>query len=351
MTVNAGCGGYRPVPDFDPGDLQQPHALEGTPLTRLWRSRPVRGPSAPMAVDEVNVYLGGSDRRVVAVDLASGKTRWAVRVPGPLVGGILVQDSLVYAATDRPGGKVYALRSVSGNELWNTGTGYIQAPLLRMDRKIIALTRNGQVMALDAFNGKIRWRKRLPSGRVPPVALSPERFVVTSFDSIYVVQLTDGKVTTRRRAPGTIVAPWVRSGNRLITVTADSLVVALSADSLQEQWRARLDAPLLNSPAVRGDTVYCVTQTGSLYRILPDQDPLVLRLQSTHWAATGAPALIGSSLLAGSSDGSLRAFELTDGAEQWHTPLGRPMELAPVALPDGSFLVIGGRGDLHRIRP
>ncbi len=352
LTVNAGCGGYRPIPDFDPGELPEPTALAGTPLTRLWRSRPVRGPSAPMALDAVNVYLGGSDRRVVAVDLATGRTRWAVRVPGPLVGGVLVDDSLVYAATDRPGGKVYALRAVSGSEAWNTGTGYIEAPLLRLGRQVIALTRNGQVLSLDAYNGKIRWRKRLPSNRVAPIPLGDAAFAVTSFDSLYIVRLTDGAVTARRRSPGTIVAPWVRSGTSLVAGTADSLVVAVSTDSLVEQWRLRLDAPLLLAPAVRGDTIFCVTRVGSVYQIVPQPEaPLVQQLHTDPWAATGAPAVLGPWLLAGASDGTLRGFALTDGTEAWRTPLGRPMELAPVPLPDGSFLALGGRGDLHRIRP
>ncbi|HWA15686.1 MAG TPA: PQQ-binding-like beta-propeller repeat protein [Gemmatimonadales bacterium] len=349
--VNAACGGYRPAPEFDPGHVPEPHALEGTPLTRLWRSRPVRNPSAPIALDQTNVYLGGSDRRVVAVDLESGRTRWAVRVPGPLVGGTQVRDSLVYAATDRPGGKVYAFSTVSGNTKWSRGTGYVQAPLLLMGTRLIALTRTGRMVALGQADGKEAWTRAIPSNKVAPIALDNEHFAVTSYDSVYRVRLTDGKIVERRKSPGTVVSPWVRVGHTIVASTADSQVVALTTDSLTLAWSARLDAPAITSPAVDGDTLYVLTRTGSLYRINSAGGPWISQLGTSAWPATGAPAAIGDWVVAGAADGSLRAFDPTDGSERWHTALGRPFELAPVPLPDGSFLALGGRGDLHRIKP
>ena len=58
LSVNAGCAGYRPPPPpFDPGDVSRP--------------------SAPMAFDSLSAYVAGADRRIVAVDLMSGRTRWS----------------------------------------------------------------------------------------------------------------------------------------------------------------------------------------------------------------------------------------------------------------------------------
>ncbi|HSB53884.1 MAG TPA: PQQ-binding-like beta-propeller repeat protein, partial [Gemmatimonadales bacterium] len=145
--VNAACTGYRPVPEFDPGNVAEPSPVEGTPLTRLWRSRPVRGPFAPLASDTTNAYLAGADRRVVAVGLTTGRTRWAVRLPGPPVGGVLLAGDAVFAATDQPGGKLYALKRESGAELWSRKTGYVQAPIALADGRIIALTRRGEILA------------------------------------------------------------------------------------------------------------------------------------------------------------------------------------------------------------
>jgi hypothetical protein len=99
-----------------------------------------------------------------------------------------------------------------------------------------------------------------------------------------------------------------------------------------------------------GDTLYCVTQFGSLYRIVSGDEPQVTRLGTDRWAATGTPAVFGGWILVGASDGALRAFRQDDGAEGWRMMLGRPLALAPLVLGDREFLALGGRGDLHRMR-
>jgi outer membrane protein assembly factor BamB len=310
----------------------------------------VRGPSPPVAADSLNVYLGGSDRRVVAVDLESGKTRWAVRLPGPVVGGVMRSGDTVYVATDQPGGKVYALSAVSGAELWSTGTGYVQAPLALAAGRIIALNRKGQIVGLDGRSGKVLWRRKLPSTRVPPVALDDGLVMVTSYDSLYLVRAGDGTVTLRRPAPGPVVAPWIRVGQELVGGAGDSLLVGLQPDSLRQAWRVRLDAPLLVSPTARGDTVVAVTQMGRIYRVARGSPPTARPLNTNAWPATGTPALIGTWVLVGGADGTLHAFDLEDGSEAWKVLLGRPAEIAPVLLYDGSFLALGGGGDLQRMK-
>ena len=350
MTVNAACAGFRPDPEFDPGEVKAAAPIAGTPLTRIWASRPVRGPSAPIAADTLNAYLGGSDRRVVAVDLRTGKTRWAHRVAGPLVGGVLVESGVVYAATDRPDGKVHAFSTISGNEIWSTSSGYTQAPLALIEGKLIVISRLGQILALDPTNGRVLWRRRSTPGRTGAVAVGGGSLMASSFDSLYLIRLADGTVARRRRASTTVVSPWIRIGSELVAATGDSLVIGIDPDSLTERWRVKLDGPLLNSPASSGDTIYAVTQTGSLNRLLPGASSEVTQLRGSGWAATGAPAVFGPWLLVGASDGTLRAFDRASGMEAWSTVLGRPMELAPMLLPDSSLLVLGGRGDLQRIR-
>jgi outer membrane protein assembly factor BamB len=338
------------VPEFDPGDLPNAAPLAGTPLTRLWRTRPLRGPTAPIARDSQTLYLGGADRRVIAVDLGTGKTRWAHRVAGPLLGGVVADQGVVYAATERPDGKVHAFQTVSGNELWSTGTGYVEAPVALLEDRLIVLNRRGQILALDRSSGRILWRRRLPSQRLGPRLLTSGLVLVTSHDSLYLVRPTDGGVTLRRPTPGAITAPWVPLGSDLVAGTGDSMVVAVSPEDLSTRWSARLDAPVLASPAVLGDTVYAVTLLGTIYRLVPGAALRIESLRAAPWAVTGAPMVFGDWLLVGGSEGALRAFDRANGTDAWSTPLGRPLELAPLVLDRDGFVALGGQGDLHRIR-
>jgi outer membrane protein assembly factor BamB len=350
MTVNAACGGYRPDPEFHPGEVMAAAPIAGTPLTRVWESRPVRGPSAPIGIDSINAYLGGADRRVVAVDLRTGKTRWSHGVAGPLIGGVVVRGGVIFAASDRPEGKLHAFNTRSGNELWTAASGYVQLPLALIEGRLIALNRKGEVRAYEPATGRLQWQRRLPPGRAGAVALGTGRFLVSSFDSLYVLRLTDGAVLERRRAPGAVVSSWVRTSYGLVAGTGDSLIVSLDADSLAPRWTARVDGPVLTTPAIAGDSVYAVTQLGAVHQIVADSTLTESRrLTDPGWAATGAPAIYGPWLLVGASDGRLRAFSLRDGQDAWSAPLGRPMELAPIQLDDGSLLALGGDGRLERI--
>jgi outer membrane protein assembly factor BamB len=276
-----------------------------------------------------------------------------VRVTGPVIGGVVLSGDLVYAATDRPGGTVHALRRESGSQVWSRDVGYVSTPLALIGGDLIVFTVKGSCLALEPATGKTRWHLRLGGVRLAAQDLGDGRMLVSSWDSLYVVNLPDGKPTLRRRAPGMIASSWVRAGGLLVAATADSQVVAVDMDSLRPRWRVRLDAPLLASPAASHDTLYLATQVGSLFRVVPDGQggAGVLRLHAAGWPLTGAPALLGPWLLVGGSDGSLRAYATTDGSEAWRTALGRPVELAPVLLPDGSLLAFGGTGHLQRMRP
>jgi outer membrane protein assembly factor BamB len=267
-----------------------------------------------------------------------------------MIGGVLRAGNVIYTATDRPGGRLHAFNTASGSERWSSAVGDVEAPVALVGGRLIVVNRINQILAVDTATGRVRWRRTLPSQRVGPMPLGEGRVLVSSYDSLYLVTTGDGKVLLRRRSPGTVVSPWIEVEGALVAGTGDSLVVSIDRDSLRPLWKVRVDGPLLASPAARQDTIYCVTQQGFLYRVLGGANPEVTRLHDSPWAATGAVTLFGPWALIGGSEGQLRAFRLADGRLEWTATLGRPLELAPLLLGDSSFLGLGGRGDLHRMR-
>jgi outer membrane protein assembly factor BamB len=351
MWVNAGCGpAFRPVPNFDPGEVKTPEPIEGTSLTLLWRSRPFRGPSAPIAHDDTIAFLGGSDRKVVALDLASGRKRWSHRLSGPLLGGVLFDGTKVYAATSRPDGKVRAFDPLSGNKLWETQTGYVEAPLALVNSTIVVLTQTRGAYGLGSGSGKVLWHLPLRSSAVPPKPLPGGEVLLTSHDSLFRLEARDGHILIRKPVPGAVIGAWVEHRGTLIAATGDSLLVAIRPDSLDLVWKVRLDGPLLGPPDLVGDTVYAVTQPGSLYRISLSEEVRAERLGDPTWPPTAAAARFGDVILLGGSDGKVRAVNPEAGALLWELQIGRPVALPPVRLSDGTALLIGGRGDVWRIQ-
>jgi outer membrane protein assembly factor BamB len=348
-TVNAACQAYRPEPDFTAPTLATPVAIEGTPLTQIWSRHAVRGPSGPLAVDTLCLYIGGSDRRVAAVDLATGKNRWVTHMEGPLTAGILRAGHTVYAATDQPGGNVHAMNPISGDGFWTTGVGYVDVPLTIVDGVLYALNRDGVLLALDPETGKIHWHERVGRGRIPPIEADSAHLLVMTTDSLFLLLKKTGAVTARRRAPGAVVAPWVEHGAEVLVATSDSGIVAVMRESLDVLWHLRVDAPVLSAPVLRDDTLFVVTRIGSVYRVKLGDNPELEQLVALDRPITGSPALAGDWLLIGGANGDLLALT-SDGTEAWHVPVGRPVEIAPLLLNDSTLFSIGGQGQLSRYR-
>jgi len=340
--VNAACG---PPPRSAP--LVAPPPMPGAPA-QVWSAKAGRRFTGRMVVDGETIYGGAVDRKVYAVDLDSGKIQWSSRLGGLIVGGVLVSASTVYAASSRPEGRVYALDARTGERVWRTSTGAVGAPLALIDSMLVAETQRGEVIGLSPATGVIRWRRKVGTARIAAVPADSGTLIVATLDSLFRMKSGDGRIVVRAASPGTVLSAWLEHRGALVGGTADSLVVAIDKRTLEPRWRVTLDAPVLTSPAGRGDTLYAASRRGTVYRIVGDSTPTASEVARLDWPVTAPVALMGGLVLLGGADGVLRALR-ADGTEAWRLQLHWPIELVPLALDDG-LLAVGGDGDLHRYR-
>jgi len=346
--VNAGCSRYKPVPRVDLEQTMAPVQVEGTPLEEVWSRRAGRGLGGAVSYSDTVMYVGAADRHVIAIDLRNGAVRWSLRVSGPVAEGVVADERQVYAHTERPDGRAYGIDKVRGMKRWETTIGLAAAPPALVHGMLIMANRSGVVLALDPATGVVKWRRRLGVARAPAFGGSQGSVIISTLDSLFQVSGTDGKVLQRRKSSGTVLSPWLLHGQYRIAGTTDSQVVAIHVDSLAPAWTVRLDAPVIGSPLIKGDTLFALTRIGSLYRILLSPAPIAQRLANARTPFLSSPVLVRDWIVAGSADGILYGFTL-DGAIAWRVMIAGPIELSPLVLSDG-FLAIGGRGDLHRYR-
>jgi outer membrane protein assembly factor BamB len=344
-SVNAACA-RSPSAAAGPAALMPVPDSGGAPA-QVWQTKTGRRFTGPMVVAGGTIYGAGLDRKVYAVDLASGQTRWSTRLGGLVGGGVLVAGDTVYAASSRPEGRVFALDGKTGHRLWRTPTGPVEAPLALVHGMLVAETQRGEIIGLDR-SGAIKWRRKLGVARIAATEADSGTFIVATVDSLFRVSAADGKVARRAASPGSILSPWIGYGGALVAGTADSLVVAIGPDDLRPRWRVALDAPVLDAPAAHGDTLFAASRRGSVYRITADSSATAARVAELEWPVTAPVAIHDGLILLGGADGVLRALS-PDGSEAWRVQLRWPIELAPLPLADG-LLAVGGNGDLHRYR-
>ncbi|HKU60654.1 MAG TPA: PQQ-binding-like beta-propeller repeat protein [Gemmatimonadales bacterium] len=342
-SVNAACTHAPPPPVTPPTATTS----AGAPA-QVWASRAGRRFTGELTLDDGVLYGGGLDRKVYAVDLETGAVKWSVRLTGIVGGGVLVSGDTVYVASTRPEGRVNALRRDTGERIWRVNVGLVSAPLALVDRVLLAANQRGDLLGLDPATGARHWHRHTGVAFIAPIPADSGEAILTTSDSLFRIAVADGAVRRRRRAPGPVISPWVRMGGALVAGTGDSLVVAVDPDSLTTLWKVRLDAPVMDSPAVMGDTIYAATRRGTLYRVLPGSPARVERIVELNWPITAPVTIVHRQILLGGADGTIRALDPA-GKERWRISLWRPIELGPLPLDDG-MVAIGGRGDLHRFR-
>lgn len=341
--VNAACTYVRPIPDA-PLAADSAHTA---PVRQQWLARVNQGFLGPMVLRHDTLIGAGYDRRVVAVDLAHGKKVWEVRLNGGASAGVVGTGDTIFSASDRPDGSVEAMRRANGDVVWRRRhTGRIALPLLLTDSLVVVAPSTGAVLALDRDNGRVEWRSRMAPLVAPVQPGAPGEIVALTTDSVFRLSVADGKHLAATPTIGSASTPWLRADSLLIIATGTGDITALHAADLSVRWRLHVDGPVLVPPALSGDTVWVVTQPGSIYRI-PLAHPEAERFATFPDPVSAPPTPWRAWVLVGMADGTLRALD-TAGVEAWRVAVGRPLVQAPIALPDG-FVIVGGRGDLHRM--
>lgn len=340
-AVNAACAYNRPIPE-------EPLAVAGgpeAPLSERWLARAGRGMYLPVVVARGQLYGVGIDRRVVDVDLTKGSLRWAYRLDGPSSSGVLMHYDTLISASERPGGEVVALASATGRRGWKRTIGWMGAPLALIGDVVVAQTRTKGTWGLDASTGRTKWHLPQGGGRASALAGGSGTALVATSDSLYRVDLNSGMVHARVIAPGTLAADWVASSHGIVAGTGEGELVLLDPGTLLPLWRQRLDAPVLVTPFVKGDTAWTATQANTVWRT--DLTTGVTTRLFHHPTPVTAPlSSWDGALLVGDARGILTAYE-PDGTLRWRLAVGKPLEMAPIAY-DGDLIVLGGRGDVHR---
>ncbi|WP_146169244.1 outer membrane protein assembly factor BamB family protein [Actinoplanes italicus] len=198
--------------------------------------------------------------RLIALDVATGKKRWAVRTP--IMGDLVVDKGVaLLSETDGVYGETLtvAYRVRDGRELWrapNRHTGGSSA-----NGVVAAFTtdgegiRTGQTAALDIISGAVRWtaKHHLAAGAASPAG--DVFYGSDGSDRLAAVGAGDGKV--RWTAPPAEDAENYRiaaDGARVYR-SSNRTVAALDARTGKQLWSRKLKASA-GQPLVAGGLVY-----------------------------------------------------------------------------------------------
>jgi outer membrane protein assembly factor BamB len=233
-------------------------ASEGTGRAR-WAFRADGGFPAPPLVASGVVYVGSSDGRLYALDVATGKERWRY-VAGEEVGTTpVLANGVVYVATLQDA--IIAVDAATGAWKWHhrrestrSSTAFTirgaAGPAVEAGVLYGAFS-DGTVVALDAASGAPRWQRKVgPEGQFNDVDSTP----IVREGRVYVAAYS-GAVVALDAANGYRL---VAAGDVLVAVTATQ-VIGLSRADGQVLWALPLGGEPAGNPIAAGDRVFVPT--------------------------------------------------------------------------------------------
>lgn len=242
------------------------------------------------------VFASSNINETFALDTQTGRLLWrhaGLNEGRGLIGGASPAADRNMVVVPYSSGEVFALRSESGAEIWSlsliprirqaselTGLVDIQAHPVIDGNRVYVANFNNLMVAVDNQSGALAWENPIGTINMPWVA-GDMVYVLSRSNQLIAMDKESGNVfwtkdlpsyENQERKRGLIV--WkgpVMAGGRLILAGShrDVLEIDPRNGEILSQWRAR--GAVQTMPIVAGDTLYLLTQDGSLtaYRGAP----------------------------------------------------------------------------------
>ncbi|MGB5997871.1 MAG: outer membrane protein assembly factor BamB [Marinomonas sp.] len=187
------------------------------------------------------------------------------------------------------------------------------------------------------------------SERYNLVAQDNSLFFVTRVGSVYQLTQKDGDEVLRIKTKYKPSAGVTRDADNIYFGTYEGQLVAVSLKKKSVEWTQTLSSEVLSEPAYYDGKLAVQTADGWL-SLLDASDGHVLwrakeDLPALTVRGTSAPIIINGKVLAGFSDGKVKAFDLQTGKQVWSYDVGKPegrYEIERLSDVDGRLVVKDG---------
>jgi outer membrane protein assembly factor BamB len=229
-------------------------ALDAATGATRWTSEPLGAFTSPVTVAHDAVYVSGENKRTYALNLANGTTLWSFLADDWSVGAPLVANGMMFLGTEAR--SVYAIDVATRAQLWRFATSEPVHSTLALDEGRLFITAINTLYALNATTGQELWRKQRDGAWFNFSVSDGVVFATASDGGVYAIDAHTGIERWHVVSPNTFwTEPSVLNGIVILTNDARR-VVALDALTGVTRWtREVADVP---TEAILADAVVYV---------------------------------------------------------------------------------------------
>jgi outer membrane protein assembly factor BamB len=275
------------------------------------------------------VIVGSTKGWVIALEAASGKERWRVRINSELLSAPAISDKVVVMRS--VDGRLHGFDAGSGKELWSVEQ---QVPRLSLRgtaipviAKEIAVSGfdNGKVMAVSLTTGDTVWDTALatPHGRTEldrlvdvdsAVSIIGDNVFATGFQGrTAMIALDSGQIWWAHDMSS--YRGLAADQENLYVTESDGIVVALRQRDGSEVWRNdKLKRRGLSTPAVTDTAIAVADYQGYLHWLDKQTGELVARERIAKFRVSNPPIAVKDTVVVLTDSGKLAAYRATPRA-------------------------------------
>ena len=290
------------------------------------------------------MFIGSCVGTFFAVDRTTGQVRWSYDIgrdgdQSGFHGNPLVIGDEIITGTDGSGiGFIYAFEIATGKVRWKhpitkgAGSSYgLNGNIVAVGRNVFAATIGDELISLDAQTGKLNWS--FASGYsgtafrnpVSPAASGDRVFFGGINGVVYALSVDAGQIIWKRELGDRVSTDLVLAGDALYAGIADGRLFRLSTRTGEITAQIKLETTPVGLPLVTADSLLVYLNRGGspgASQTLVSLDLSLNRIRwqqraATSWSVAARAFVWRATVLAGSGEGEIRAFRVSDGKEMW----------------------------------
>ena len=312
-------------------------ALDAATGITIWEHETVAPVDSSPTVAGGMVFYGARNKRVIALDAATGDVKWEFVTTGnPTMGSPLVKDGVVYIGSGDS--NIYALDASTGQKRWDfpTEDWIINTPALSGDMLAVA-SLDGWLTIYDTDTGKKRFSFGGFSQEVmgSPIIVEDSVYVTYRNGLLASVNLREKEVLFESRWYRLKLQLWIWN------------MIGHPGLPRGVNWVAQLGSTLITTPTADEDKIYVPTQGGMLFAVDRLTGERLWRFESGTFSLS-TPTVVQNIVLVGDSDGKLHAVDKDSGEEQWTLQIAEDSTSTPV-LAGGTLYLASKDGTLYAV--
>ncbi|HEX6559674.1 MAG TPA: PQQ-binding-like beta-propeller repeat protein [Longimicrobiales bacterium] len=275
----------------------------------VWDHNAGSGMRASILATDSAVFVGTTNRQLLAFGTRTGRRFWDQRLEGEIPGDVVRSGRTLFLITAETNGAVHAHDMARGRRLWRHVIGTSSAGPMVDGQVVYAGNDRGYVYALRTTDGSQLWRTQV-GGRVStvPIDAGAALIVVTATDTLYRIAKADGRVLARGTIASSAAAPPALAGDTLVLATYSGAVIGVSATSLTTLWTVNTGTSVTAAPIIGSDgVIHVLNRHAEIWRIEQGRGTRVAALGG---AVAASFTLVRGRYIVGRLDGTLLVTDL-----------------------------------------